>query len=99
MNIDKQTIAKLESLALLKLSAEEKTALTKDLNGLVDMINKLQNVDTEGIEPLISPNEHCEKTLKEDIKGQQLSATHVLQNAKEQSPPFFTVPKVINKDS
>ena len=99
MSIDKQTIAKLESLALLKLSADEKTALTKDLNGLVDMINKLQNVDTDGIEPLISPNEHCENTLREDIKGQQLSPKQALQNAKEQAPPFFTVPKVINKDS
>ncbi len=99
MSIDKQTIVKLESLALLKMSASEKIALTKDLNGLLEIIDKLQNVDTDGIQQLISPNEDCNNTLREDIKGQQLSPKQALQNAKEQAPPFFTVPKVINKDS
>lgn len=92
--IDLKTISKLESLSMLKMSSSEKEELLEDLNNLVGMIDKLSEVNTEGIAPLKHINNH-EQELRNDIIKPSLDRDKVLNNAPHRSGNFFTVPKVI----
>lgn len=95
MKVDKQLISKLEKLARLELSEEEREGLTKDLSSILEMVEKLQELDTEGVDPLVYINEEV-NTLRADQVDQQLSQKDALKNAPDQNGTFFKVPKVIN---
>ncbi len=99
MATDKSTISKLEALALLKLSEQEKKGLSKDLEELIVMIDILQDVNTDEVEPLVNPNEKSKHSLRADTVKNELTQGEALQNAKKKSAPYFSVPKVINKES
>ena len=99
MAIDNNTLSKLEALALIKLTADQKHELSKDLAELVAMIDKLQDVNTEGVEPLVNPNEDSKHQLRSDISQNELTQSEALQNARKKNANYFSVPKVINKES
>ncbi|MEZ4963966.1 MAG: Asp-tRNA(Asn)/Glu-tRNA(Gln) amidotransferase subunit GatC [Saprospiraceae bacterium] len=94
MQPDKNLISKLEKLARLQLSEPEREKLNADLQRMIDMIDKLREMDTEGIEPLIYLSSG-EQALRPDEVGQQLTQEEALQNAPRQDGQFFRVPKVI----
>lgn len=95
MSIDKKTIEKLEKLSLLKLSLTEKTSLIPELEKIIGMVDKLSEVDTEGIVPLNNVNNH-KQTLRKDLAQNTLSKEEALSNAKHSDENFFIVPKVIS---
>lgn len=94
MQPDKNLISKLEKLARLQLSEPEREKLNADLQRMIDMVDKLREMDTEGIEPLIYLSSG-EQALRPDEVGQQLTQEEALQNAPRQDGQFFRVPKVI----
>ncbi|MCB0527423.1 MAG: Asp-tRNA(Asn)/Glu-tRNA(Gln) amidotransferase subunit GatC [Saprospiraceae bacterium] len=94
MQPDKNLISKLEKLARLQLSEPEREKLNADLQRMIDMVDKLREMDTEGIEPLIYLSSG-EQALRPDKVGQQLTQKEALQNAPRQDGQFFRVPKVI----
>ncbi len=51
MKIDKELILKLEKLARLSLNDEERAIISKDLERILDMVDKIGELDTDGIEP------------------------------------------------
>ena len=57
MKINKEVITKLSSLSKLKFNNEETELISEDLSKMVNFINQLKEIDTEGIEPLIHMNE------------------------------------------
>ena len=57
MKIDIKTIEKLASLSKLSFTKEELDLISKDMSKMVDFINQLDEIDTEGVEPLIHLNE------------------------------------------
>ena len=95
MKIDKELISKLEHLARLELSDEEAQALMGDLNNILAMVEKLQELDTDNIDPLVYINEE-KNQLRADKVGEQLSAKDALKNAPDHDGVFFKVPKVID---
>jgi len=95
MQIDKALISKLEHLARLQLSEAEREQIQGDLNSILAMVEKLQELDTTGVEPLIYLNEQTGH-LRPDEVGQQFSREAALRNAPGQDGTFFTVPKVID---
>ncbi len=96
MKIDKQLISKLENLARLKLSEDESKDLQTDLNAILEMVEKLQELDTEGVEPLVYINEEVNVFRKDKVEN-QVSQDEALRNAPDHDGSFFKVPKVINK--
>ncbi len=94
MSIDPKTIAKIASLARLKIPAEEQAQLAGELNNIMNWVEQLNSVPTEGVEPLASVND---KTLRwrEDIITDGGKPQDVLANAPAKTVDFFTVPKVI----
>lgn len=95
MKIDSHTIEKLEQLSMLKLSEDEKQSLIPELEKLVEMIDKLGELDTSQIQPLKNVNNHKQE-LRQDIANNSLSKTDALKNAKSKHQDFFLVPKVIS---
>jgi len=95
MQIDSALISRLERLARLQLDDPERAQLTADLQRILDMVDKLRELDTTGVEPLIYLNDTAENVLREDVVGQQLDPAEALQNAPKHDGQFFRVPKVI----
>ncbi len=95
MNIDQKLISRLEELAKLELSEKERTQLRKDLNEILTMVEKLKELDTESVEPLVYISEEV-NVLRDDEVNNQLSREEALSNAPDRNDQFFKVPKVID---
>ncbi len=96
MQIDDQLISRLEKLARLRLSSEEREKLKGDLGSILDMVEKLKELDTEGVEPLEYIFDE-ENILREDEVKNQLPREKAFENAPKHDEQFFKVPKVIDK--
>ena len=96
MQIDKHLISRLETLARLQLSETERAEIAGDLSNILTMIAKLQEVDTDGVEPL---RHISEKTMewREDKVHHPISKEAALKNAPQHNGDYFLVPKVIDK--
>ena len=85
---------KLEQLSRLQLSASERTHIRKDLNRILEMVEKLEELDTAGVDPLTYINEDVNVLREDAVKG-QIERTDALKNAPDQDGEYFRVPKVI----
>jgi aspartyl-tRNA(Asn)/glutamyl-tRNA(Gln) amidotransferase subunit C len=95
MEIDRELILKLETLARLELSEQEREKLRGSLNDILKMVDKLNELNTEGVVPLVYINEEV-NVMREDLVKNQLTSAEALSNAPEHNEQFFKVPKVIN---
>ena len=96
MTIDRKLILKLENLAKLELSEKERTKLTSDLNNILSMVEKLKEVDTTGVEPLVYINEEVNRLRKDEIDN-QVSQEEALSNAPSKDGTYFKVPNVMKR--
>ena len=94
MKVDKKLISKLENLAKLELSAQEKEKLSKDMNDILGMVEKLDTLDTKDVNPLIHMADRPQVLRKDEVKH-QLKREDALKNAPITEDAFFKVPKVI----
>lgn len=95
MDINDELISKLERLAKLKLSEEERSIIKKDLKNILDMIDKIQEVDTSNVAPLEHINDDI-NVLRDDIAKNEITNDEALKNAPEISDNYIAVPKVID---
>jgi aspartyl-tRNA(Asn)/glutamyl-tRNA(Gln) amidotransferase subunit C len=95
MTIDRSLILKLENLTRLELSEAEREKLTGSLNDILTMVDKLKEVNTEGVAPLVYINDESQ-VLREDIVKNQLPRKDALSNAPDHNGTYFKVPKVID---
>lgn len=98
MQIDDLLIDHLSSLSKLEFRNEERTQIRKDLERMLGFVDKLNETDTSGVEPLIFMNEE-EPMVRNDIAGNGLGNDEALQNAPDRQGPYFRVPKVVRKSS
>lgn len=98
MIIDEKLILKLEELARLPLTSEERARLRVDLEEIVEMIEKLKEVDTTGISPLMHLSEVEDVRRVDEVKN-ELSTAGALRNANETHKAYFKVPKVIDRST
>ncbi len=96
MHVDDALIDKLSKLAMLRFDDVEREQIKTDLQKMIGFIDKLKELDTTGVEPLLhmSPNVNV---LRDDIPGNMLSRQEALQNAPNHDGVYFKVPKVITK--
>jgi len=96
MKIDGQIIDKISRLAYLEFGEEEKDKIRQDLEQILTFVEKLREMDTENVEPLVYLSDKTD-VLREDRMIPTLSTEEALLNAPEKSGRFFKVPKVIRK--
>jgi len=94
MKIDKETLRKIAHLARLEFEEEGEESMMRDLTGILDWVDQLKEVDTEGVEPLTNMS-HEVNMLREDEVGEPLDHERGLLNAPKRDENFFRVPKVI----
>lgn len=96
MKVTPELVDKLSNLAMLQFNDEEKISIQSDLENIITFVEKLQELDTNGVEPLthISSNE---KVLRDDIVKPSITNAEALLNAPLKHSPFFAVPKIIKK--
>ena len=81
---------------MLQFNAEEKEAIKSDLEKMIGFVDKLKELDTTGVEPLLHMSDHT-NVLREDIPANMLTREEALQNAPHHDGVYFKVPKVIKK--
>lgn len=98
MNIDKDTVDKVAHLARLELNAEETETMIKDMNRILGFMDKLNEVDTSGVEPLIYMTNEV-NIFREDVVKQEITHEEALLNAPKHDDKYFLVSKVIDKEA
>lgn len=96
MKIDIQLIDKLAELAKLEFNEADKLEIQKNLGNILDLVEKLQEVDTEGVAELVYMNENKE-AFREDKVEAKYSKAELLKNAPDKDSDYIKVPKVISK--
>jgi aspartyl-tRNA(Asn)/glutamyl-tRNA(Gln) amidotransferase subunit C len=96
MDINNETIDRLAELAKLEFNTTEKKSLKKDLNSIISYFEKLNEVNTDNVEPLIFMTDEFNR-LREDLVLQNTSKQEALLNAPARDSDYFRVPKVLDK--
>ncbi len=96
MTVDEQLISRLEKLAQLALTKEEKQRLQKELGDILDMVDKLNELDTKEVDPLIYILEEGNVWREDKVQG-QIARPEAFKNAPDSDGEHFKVPKVIDK--
>lgn len=92
--ITSETVRHLAKLARLALTADELEQTKIDLTSILSHIDRLQDVDTDGVTPLDHPTELIDRH-RDDAVGDSLSQQQVLANAPAVKDKFIDVPKVL----
>lgn len=96
MKIDETLIDRLAVLSKLEFNATDKAEIQKNLNNILKLVEKLQEVDTEGVEPLVYMNEDID-VFREDKVIETITKQEALKNAPSKDSDYIKVPKVISK--
>lgn len=94
MSMDKATVANVARLARIRLNEEELDLYAKELSGILDWIEQLQAVNTDGVEPMSSVVERL-LPEREDVVTDGNIQEDVLANAPEAAHGYYVVPKVV----
>jgi len=96
MTVDQALVDKLAALAKLDFTEQEKKAFIKDFARILQFVDKLKEVDTSGVEPLLYITDEV-NILREDEEQQTVNKNEALKNAPVKDSDYFKVPKVIRK--
>ncbi|MCY1669817.1 Asp-tRNA(Asn)/Glu-tRNA(Gln) amidotransferase subunit GatC [Novosphingobium sp. SL115] len=99
MSVDTATVAKIASLARIKVSETELEAMVPELNGILAWVEQLGEVDVTGIEPMTAVIPNVQRLRDDVVNADPLTGGDkrdaVLANAPAPEHGFFGVPKVI----
>lgn len=94
MAIDAATVKKVASLARIREPDDRLEALAAELSGILQWIEQLTEVDTDGVEPMTSVVAST-LPMREDVVSDGGDAERILANAPKRANGFFVVPKVV----
>ena len=96
MKIDTKVVDELAHLARLSYENEAKEEIVTELNKIIAFVETLEEINTDGIEPLIYMVDETNIT-REDVMKQDVSQDEGLKNAPKKDSDYFRVPKVIEQ--
>ena len=97
MSVSKEEVKNIAKLAKLRLSEGEVDEFTIDMNNILEYVEKLNQLDTTNVKPLLHPHEGNNVFREDEIKP-SIDREDALKNAPNRSEEFFRVPKVIKSD-
>ena len=109
MKITEKDVANVADLAYLELTDVERARMVKDLNSILEYIDRLNQLDTENVPPMAQTadrygidqaktgSSRFAYTWRDDVVKPSLAHDAALQNAPETDGTFFKVPKVIER--
>lgn len=96
MEVNDELIDKLAHLAKLEVGDAERAGLKNELSKILAFVGKLNELDTDGVEPLIHMSD-ANTVLRADEAKEVVSHEEALKNAPSKDSDYFKVPKVLNK--
>lgn len=97
MPVTPDDMRRVAQLASLELDPDDETRLVQKVQQVVEYVDRLQAVDTAGIEPLAHPYAGSSTPMRPDTARQGLPVDEVLANAPDRFGPFFRVPRMIEE--
>lgn len=108
MKVTEKDVAYVADLANLELTDQERQRMLKDLNSILDYIDRLNELDTSDVPPMAQistkfgqsngkPDDGIGVAWREDVLTPCLPHSEAMKNAPETDGDFFKVPKVIEK--
>jgi len=94
MAIDAATVRKVARLARIAEPEEKLEPLARELSGILNWIEQLNEVDTDGVEPMTTAV-HATLPMRDDVVTDGGDPARVLANAPKSKTNFFVVPKVV----
>lgn len=94
MSLDKATVARIAHLARIHVPEEDLEPLSGELSTILDWVEQLNEVDTDGVAPMTSVVEMTARWRKDEVND-GACADDVLANAPDAEMGFYTVPKVV----
>ena len=99
MSVTRETVAKIASLARIRMGEDELDRMVPELNGILAWVEQLGEVDVSGVEPMTAVIPQALRLREDVVDADPLTGggvrDKVLANAPEPAHGFFTVPKVV----
>ena len=96
MEVTGTLVDKLAQLSGLEFNAADKEEIKNDLQRMISFVEKLDELDLEGTEPLLHMSSNVNVLREDEVKG-SVTREEALKNAPAHDDKFFKVPKVIKK--
>ena len=100
MKISREDVERVAELAYLDLNGAELEMYRKQIDEILEYIGKLNELDTSNVEPMaqvLADDQTTDETLRDDVVVPCQIASDVLKHAPDPEPPYFRVPKVIER--
>jgi aspartyl-tRNA(Asn)/glutamyl-tRNA(Gln) amidotransferase subunit C len=100
MKISREDVLRVADLAYLDLSESELETYRKQIDEILEYIGKLNELDTANVEPMaqvLTDDQTADAALREDVVAPCNVAAEILKQAPDPEPPYFRVPKVIER--
>lgn len=100
MKISRADVERVAELAYLELSEAELESYRKQIDEILEYIGKLDELDTSSVQPMaqvLADDQTADATLREDVVEPCAIAGEILRQAPDPEPPYFKVPKVIER--
>lgn len=94
MKIDRAHLDKIAHLSRLEFAEKDAEKMMADMTAIVNWVEKLSEVDTEGVEPLTTMSYEI-NVLREDVVKPHLDHERALESAPKKDETYFRVPKVL----
>jgi aspartyl-tRNA(Asn)/glutamyl-tRNA(Gln) amidotransferase subunit C len=94
MALDKATVARIAMLARIEVPEDQQEPLARELSNIIGWIEQLDEVDTQGIEPMRSVMP-ITRAWREDAVRDGGRQEAILRNAPDTHDGYFVVPKVV----
>ena len=94
MSIDLKTIKHISKLSRISVDEKKAEKLAGDLNSIFDLIEKLNELKTDNVEPLTSVAETTLKLRPDEVKSMNIRE-QIVKNSPQDNEDYFVVPKVI----
>jgi aspartyl-tRNA(Asn)/glutamyl-tRNA(Gln) amidotransferase subunit C len=96
MEVNDELVENLANLARLEFDQQEKSDIKKDLEKMIRFVEKLNELDTSGVPPVLHMSANLNVLREDEVRG-SVSRDEGLKNAPDQDGVFFKVPKVISR--
>ena len=96
MEITNEIIDKLAKLAKLQFKNEQREGIRNDLSKIIAFVDKIEELETEGVEPLIHMSQEI-NVLREDEVKETITQVQALRNAPSKDSDYFKISTVLNK--
>jgi aspartyl-tRNA(Asn)/glutamyl-tRNA(Gln) amidotransferase subunit C len=95
--IDIKTVDEIAHLARLEFDADSKPEILNDINRMLSFVDKLNELDTDNVEPLIYMTDE-KNVLRPDVPEITITQKEALKNAPKKDSDYFKAPKVIEQN-